>query len=153
MLQVGTKAPVLRAHDQLGRVVDTDVLRQRGPVVVYFYPRDFTPGCTQEACLFRDAFAELDGQGASIIGISPDDDASHARFAQRYGLPFPLVSDPDHAYAKAFDAMRILGLFGARRITYVIDREGVVRAALHHELSMKAHLEGVKQAIASLAVT
>ncbi|GAB4204383.1 MAG: peroxiredoxin [Sandaracinaceae bacterium] len=141
---------MLRARDHRGNPIDTDVLRARGPVVVYFYPKDFTPGCTQEACLFRDAFADLDGRGASLIGVSSDDDASHVRFAERYGLPFSLVSDPDHAHAKAFDAMRILGLFGARRITYVIDRDGIIRAALHHELSMRAHVEGVERAIAEL---
>jgi peroxiredoxin Q/BCP len=150
MLQVGQSAPALRAHDHRGLPVDTDELRKRGPVVVYFYPRDFTPGCTREACMFRDAFSDLEGLGASIVGVSVDDDASHARFAAQYALPFALVSDPDHAIAKEFGAMRILGLLGARRITYVIDRDGIVRAALHHELSMSAHVDGVRRAIAEL---
>ncbi len=150
MLHVGQKAPSFKKIDHRGEPVDTDALRLRGPLVIYFYPRDFTPGCTREACLFRDAFADLDGRGATIIGISVDDDASHAEFAKRYQLQFPLVSDPDRAIAKQFGVLRPLGILGARRVTFVVDREGVIRAALHHELSMDAHLEGVQRALATL---
>ncbi|MFO0711836.1 MAG: peroxiredoxin [Sandaracinus sp.] len=150
MLEPGERAPDFVRHDHRGQTVDTAAARAKGPLVVYFYPRDFTPGCTREACLFRDAFDDLHGKGATIVGISVDDDASHARFAERYRLPFSLVSDPDRALARQFQIMRAFGLLGSRRVTFVIDREGKVHTALHAELSMGAHLEGVQRALAAL---
>lgn len=150
MLKPGDRAPDFVRTDHLGQTLDTQALRERGPLVIYFYPRDFTPGCTKEACLFRDAFDELNGAGsATIVGISVDDDASHKRFAERYRLPFSLVSDPDRALAKQFGITRAFGFLGARRVTFVIDRQGIVREALHAELSMSAHLEGVRATLAS----
>ncbi|MBN8615501.1 MAG: peroxiredoxin [Deltaproteobacteria bacterium] len=150
MLAVGDRAPDFVRHDHKGRTLDTAKLREEGPLVVYFYPRDFTPGCTKEACLFRDAFDELSGSRATIIGVSVDDDASHAKFAERYRLPFSLVADPDRDLAKRFGIMRAFGLLGARRVTFVIDRDGRVKSALHAELSMDAHLTGVRESLASL---
>lgn len=150
MLRPGDRAPEFVRRDHRGQTVDTAALRAKGPLVIYFYPRDFTPGCTKEACLFRDAFDELGGASATVVGISVDDDASHARFAERYRLPFALVSDADRALAASFGITRAFGLLGARRVTFVIDREGVIRSALHAELSMDAHLEGVRAALAEL---
>ena len=150
MIKPSERAPDFVRPDHRGKTIDTAALRASGPLVVYFYPRDFTPGCTKEACLFRDAFDDLSGVGATIVGISVDDDASHARFAERYHLPFSLVSDPDRALAKAFGITRAFGL-GARRVTFVIDSAGVVHTALHSELSMTAHLDGVRSALAALA--
>jgi len=151
MLAVGDRAPDFVRHDHKGQTLDTAKLREAGPLVVYFYPRDFTPGCTKEACLFRDAFDELSGSRAPIIGISVDDDASHAKFAERYRLPFLLVADPDRDLAKRFGIMRAFGFLGARRVTFVIDRDGHVKSALHAELSMDAHLAGVRDTLASLS--
>ena len=119
MLTVGTRAPSLNATDHCGKELRTDDLLGKGPLVVYFYPKDFTPGCTREACMFRDAYAELDGHGATIIGISMDDDASHTRFAERYQLPFSLIADPKFAIAREWGVARPLGL-GAWRVTYVM---------------------------------
>jgi peroxiredoxin Q/BCP len=150
MIKPSERAPDFVRPDHRGKTIDTAALRASGPLVVYFYPRDFTPGCTKEACLFRDAFDDLSGVGATIVGISVDDDASHARFAERYRLPFSLVSDPDRALAKAFGITRAFGLLGARRVTFVIDSGGVVHTALHSELSMTAHLEGVRSALRAL---
>lgn len=150
MLAPGDRAPDFVRPDHLGNTLDTAALRGSGPLVVYFYPRDFTPGCTREACLFRDAFDELRGVSATVIGLSVDDDDSHRRFAERYRLPFALVSDPDRALARAFGILRPFGVLGARRVTFVIDRAGIVRAALHSELSMSAHLDGVRSTLAAL---
>jgi peroxiredoxin Q/BCP len=149
MLAVGTRAPSLDAVDHRGNAVRSADLLERGPLVVYFYPKDFTPGCTREACMFRDAYTELDGQGASIVGVSMDDDASHTRFADRYQLPFPLVADPKFAIARAWGVARPLGL-GAWRVTYVVDRSGIIRGAFHHEISMSKHVTEVKDLLVQL---
>jgi thioredoxin-dependent peroxiredoxin len=149
MLKVGDRAPSFSLKDHEGRELRSDALLAKGPVVVYFYPKDFTPGCTQEACLFRDAYADLDGHGATIIGVSADDDASHKKFAERYRLPFSLVADVDRSLSKSFGVTRPLGL-GAWRVTYVIDTAGVIRGAFHHELTMSKHLTEVKTALDQL---
>jgi peroxiredoxin Q/BCP len=149
MLNVGSRAPVLNARDHHGKDVRSDELLGKGPMVVYFYPKDFTPGCTREACMFRDAYAELDGQGATIVGVSMDDDASHQRFAERYQLPFALVADPKFAIAREWGVARPLGL-GAWRVTYVIDRGGVIRGAFHHEISMSKHVSEVRDLLEQL---
>jgi peroxiredoxin Q/BCP len=151
MLKPRDRAPDFVRADHRGQTIDTAALRAIGPIVVYFYPRDFTLGCTKEACLFRDAFDDLHGSGATIVGISVDDDASHARFAERYRLPFSLVSDPDRALAKSFGITRGFGLLGARRVTFVIDRDGSVHTALHSETSMSAHVDAVRAALGVLA--
>jgi peroxiredoxin Q/BCP len=149
MLAVGQTAPAFEATDHEGKRVSVTEAQKKGPVVVYFYPKDFTPGCTREACMFRDAFADLDGLGATIIGVSVDDDASHRKFAERYQLPFSLVADPDRALAKRFGIARPLGL-GASRATFVIDQQGIVRAAIHSEISMSKHVKDTKAAIEAL---
>ena len=149
MLEVGKRAPSFSLRDHRGSELMSEALLAKGPVVIYFYPKDFTPGCTQEACMFRDSFAELEGHGATVIGVSADDDASHVKFADRYRLPFSLVADADRALSKRFGVARPLGL-GAWRITYVIDQAGVVRGAFHHELSMQKHVTEVQDALSKL---
>ncbi len=149
MLSVGTRAPNLDVIDHRGKALRSSELLGRGPLVVYFYPKDFTPGCTREACMFRDAYAELDGQGATIVGISMDDDASHTSFAERYQLPFALVADPKFAIARAWGVARPLGL-GAWRVTYVMDQTGVIRGAFHHEISMSKHVTEVRDLLVQL---
>ena len=143
MIQQGNKAPHFRRTDHKGQIVDLDELRAKGPIVLYFYPRDFTPGCTKEACMFRDAFSEL-------VGVSVDDDESHRRFAQRYQLQFSLLCDADRKLAESFGIMRTFRLLGAQRVTFVIDREGIVRGTFHHELAMQKHIEGVQQMLPAL---
>ncbi len=150
MLQVGEKAPEFSGRDQDGREVDSHALLARGPVVLYFYPRDFTPGCTIEACNFRDAFADLDARGATIVGVSVDDEASHKRFADKHGLPFTLIADPAGALAKRFQATRAFGL-GVRRVTYVIAPDGLVRGVFHHELLIGRHVADVQKALSAIA--
>jgi len=150
MLKVGDRAPVFSGRDQNGQEIQSSVLLEKGPVVLYFYPKDFTPGCTQEACMFRDAFADLDAKGASIVGVSLDDHASHKRFADTHGLPFSLLADVDKAIAKRFDVLRMFG-FMIKRVTYVIGKDGVVRGVFHHELSMKRHVDDVQSALTALS--
>jgi peroxiredoxin Q/BCP len=103
-----------------------------GPVVLYFYPADDTPGCTKEACAFRDRSAELKKLGAKVFGISPDDVASHVKFKGKYQLNFPLLADPDHAVAEKFGAWREKNMYGKKRMgiarsTFLLDKNGVVQ--------------------------
>lgn len=100
--------------------------------------------------MFRDAFSELEDHGATIVGVSVDDDESHRRFAQRYQLQFSLLCDADRKLAESFGIMRTFRLLGAQRVTFVIDREGIVRGTFHHELAMQKHIEGVQQMLPAL---
>ncbi|HVY47958.1 MAG TPA: peroxiredoxin [Minicystis sp.] len=149
MLEVGAQAPDFAAKDHHGREVSLARLLEQGPVVLYFYSRDFTPICTREACAFRDAYEELRDLGAQVVGVSADADDSHRRFAAAHQIPFPLVGDPDRAIQRAYGAFRVFGLFN-QRLTFVIDRAGVVRAAIHHEMRASRHAEDVRQALRSL---
>jgi peroxiredoxin Q/BCP len=148
VLSVGDKAPDFEGIDQFGKKWTLDELVKDRSIVLYFYPKDFTPVCTKEACLFRDAHEELAKGGISVVGISMDDAESHARFAEQHRLPFPLLSDPDKRIANAYGARQLLGLF-AKRVTYVIDREKRVRGAFHHELSAQRHLDDVRRVVAA----
>ena len=123
-LEVGKPAPdfTAKAHD--GTDLHLAALKGK-PVVVYFYPKDETPGCTKEACSFRDAWTQLGKKNAVLIGISADDDASHKKFAEHYKLPFHLVSDPDGAIAKSFGVPFSMGF--AKRQTFVIGADGNVK--------------------------
>jgi peroxiredoxin Q/BCP len=106
------------------------------PIILYFYPKDDTPGCTKEACAFRDAYAEFQERGAAIVGVSPDSADSHVRFKDKYSLPFVLLSDPEHEVAQAYDVWREKTMYGRRRMgilrsTFVIDGDGVVTRAMY----------------------
>jgi peroxiredoxin Q/BCP len=150
MIEVGEVAPPFAGRDQRGHEIRSEELLPRGPIVLYFYPKDFTPGCTREACLFRDAFEDLEGLGATIVGVSADDAESHKRFAERYRLPFSLISDPDRKVARAYGIVRPLGL-GARRATFVIGGDGKVRGVFHHELSMSRHVSDVRELLVRMS--
>lgn len=123
-------APDFTLTDDSGEQVSLADFRGR-KVVLYFYPKDDTPGCTKEACGFRDDHGLFLNKGAVVIGISPDDNASHTRFKAKYGLPFYLLSDPDHAVAEAYGAWGGKKMYGREyegilRSTFVIDEEGLV---------------------------
>jgi peroxiredoxin Q/BCP len=148
VLSIGDKAPDFEGIDQFGKRWTLDELVKDGSIVLYFYPKDFTPVCTKEACLFRDAHEELAKGGISVVGVSTDDAETHAKFAERHRLPFPLLSDPDKRISSAYGARQVLGLF-SRRVTYVIDRQKRVRGAFHHELSAQRHLDDVRRVVAS----
>ena len=123
---VGSPAPELMLQDQSGRVRQLSEYRG-SPIVLYFYPRDGTPGCTAEACAFRDAWERIQGTGAVVLGVSTDDVASHLAFHDEHQLPFDLLSDPDGRVAQQFGVPMTMGM--ASRITFIIDDQGVVRRA------------------------
>jgi thioredoxin-dependent peroxiredoxin len=126
MLQTGTIAPDFELPDATGRPVRLSEYRGKSEVVVYFYPKDDTAVCTKQACAFRDRFAEFEGAGAVILGISDDSVASHGKFAAKYGLPFLLLSDRGGRVRKLFGVTKRFGILPGR-VTFVIDRDGVVR--------------------------
>ncbi len=130
-VEVGKKAPDFTLQADDGGKVKLSSLRGK-PVVLYFYPRDDTPGCTREACAFRDRKAELATLGAAVLGVSTDGVDSHGKFRDKYKLNFPLLADPQHKVAEKYGAWREKVRFGKtsmgiQRSTYLIDAEGVVR--------------------------
>ncbi|QDU27549.1 Putative peroxiredoxin bcp [Anatilimnocola aggregata] len=130
-LEEGAKAPAFTLADDKGNKVKLSDLKGT-PVVLYFYPADDTPGCTREACAFRDRKSELEKLGAKVLGISPDDVASHGKFRDKFNLNFPLLADPDHAVAEKFGAWREKNMYGKKsmgiaRSTFLIDGKGVIR--------------------------
>ncbi|MEH1938498.1 MAG: peroxiredoxin [Nostoc sp.] len=121
-LAVGTDAPAFTAKDTNGNTVSLSDFAGK-TVVLYFYPKDDTPGCTKQACSFRDAQAEYKGKDVVILGVSADDEVSHQAFTQKYHLNFPLLADSDKSLIKAFD---VDGGGYAKRVTYVIDPSGKI---------------------------
>lgn len=130
-LEAGAKAPAFTLLADDGTKVKLADLKG-SPVVLYFYPRDDTPGCTREACAFRDRSAEFKKLGAKVLGISPDDVASHVKFRDKLQLNFPLLADPDHAVAEKFGAWREKNMYGKKslgiaRSTFLIGADGVIK--------------------------
>src|SRR5450756_1267465 len=124
--EVGKPAPDFNLPDQNGKLHTLQEYRGKW-LVLYFYPKDDTPGCTQEACAFRDDLHQITELGAQVVGVSVDDTASHAEFAKKYHLPFPLLADKDGRIADSYGALRNLGLIKfARRYTFLIDPQGKV---------------------------
>lgn len=121
-LSVGTAAPTFTVQDTNNNTVSLGDFAGK-TVVLYFYPKDDTPGCTKEACSFRDNYSAYQGKDLVVLGVSTDDSASHQRFTEKYSLPFPLLADTDGAIAKAYD---VDGGGYARRVTYVIDGSGSI---------------------------
>ena len=136
-LAVGDRAPQVVALDQQGVERRSDQLEGRW-LVLFFYPKDDTPGCTAEACAFRDGYGELQALGAEVWGVSGDDGASHQRFASRHQLPFPLLVDRGNALRRAFGVPAVLGLLPGR-VTYLIDPDGVIRHVFNNLLDGAAH--------------
>ena len=130
MLEIGTKAPAFTLPDKDGNMVSlTDFVGKK--VVLYFYPKDNTPGCTKQACAFAGAYEGFRSKDIAVIGISKDSTASHQRFAEKYNLPFILLSDPDRQAIEGFDVWKEKKLYGkvsmgVVRTTYVIDEEGTI---------------------------
>ena len=148
MLKPGTRAPSFTLPDADGEPVTLEDLIAEGPLVLYFYPADFTPGCTKEACAIRDIHDDLVASGLRIVGVSPQDGDSHQRFAARHTLPFPLLSDPDKTAVRAYDVDGPLG-FGVRRGTYLIDGDGVIVDAVLADIAIARHLEFIERAMAA----
>jgi peroxiredoxin Q/BCP len=152
-IEEGATAPDFTLPAADGSAVTLSALRGR-PVVLYFYPKDDTPGCTKEACAFRDRTPELAARGAVVLGVSPDDLASHARFRDKYRLSFPLLADAGHRIAARYGAWREKNLYGKRsmgiqRSTFLIDRDGTVRK-VWKRVSVEGHDQEVLAALAAL---
>ena len=152
MVAVGELAPEFSLLDQDGQTVSLSQFRGQKNVVLYFYPRDETPICTQEACSFRDAHPEFQAVDAEILGISADDQASHRAFADNHRLPFRVLSDPKLQVAKQYGALKGFGLIRSR-VSFVIDRAGVVRDVIEAQFSASAHVEGAQAALKLIAAS
>ena len=134
MLHVGDQAPDFTLPDQGGHPVSLSDFRGKR-IVVYFYPKDNTPGCTRQACAFAGSYAEFEKRGITVIGISKDSTASHQRFAEKYNLPFILLSDPDRVAIEAYGVWQEKKMagkvgMGVVRTTFIIDENGVITAVI-----------------------
>lgn len=135
----GDRAPDFTLPDAQGQEVSLSGLLARGPVVLYFYPKDDTRGCTAEACTFRDSYDAFKEAGAEVVGISSDSEQRHALFAQKHGLPFVLLSDRGGAVRRQYGARDLFGLMPGR-VTYVIDPSGIVRHVFSDQLNPARHM-------------
>ena len=154
MVEEGKPAPEFELTSDAGETVRLADLRGK-PVVLYFYPKDDTPGCTVEACSFRDRRPELAKRGAQVLGVSPDGVQSHAAFRDKFSLDFPLLADADHKVAETYGAWGEKfnygkKLMGIRRSTFLIDGDGVVRK-VWKKVDVKEHDQQVLDALAALS--
>jgi peroxiredoxin Q/BCP len=150
VIEEGQTAPEFELQSDGGETVKLSDFRGR-PVVLYFYPKDDTPGCTAEACEFRDAYDVFRDRGAEVLGVSPDDVASHQRFKSKYELPFTLLADPDHRIAEAYGVWGERTTYGRTsmgitRSTFVIDRDGRIARAMRG-IRPAGHAENVLAAL------
>lgn len=149
-LRVGDEAPEFDKPTHDGEPISLAKLRGDKAVVLYFYPKDETPGCTVEACSFRDAYEDFVDAGAVVVGVSSDSLAQHEAFAAHHRLPFKLISDEDGALRKAYQVpTSMLGLVPGR-VTYVIDRQGVIRHIFDSQIQVKRHVKEALEIVKSL---
>ena len=152
MVVEGKPAPDFTLTSDSGEPVTLSSFRGR-PVILYFYPKDDTPGCTTQACGIRDAYGEFEQAGAVVLGVSPDSESSHVKFKEKFGLPFTLLADADHAVAeqygvwgeKTFAGKTYLGV---QRSTFVIDADGNVKKVMH-DVKPASHADDVLAALGS----
>jgi thioredoxin-dependent peroxiredoxin len=148
--RVGERAPDFTLPDQSGNPVRLSDYAGKRVVVLYFYPKDETPGCTAEACSFRDSYEVFARAGADVLGVSADSVDSHQRFAAHHRLQFTLLSDAGGAVAKLYDVQRTLGLWPGR-VTFVIDRQGVIRHAFSSATQIDRHIRAAAEIVRQLA--
>ncbi|MBL4744894.1 MAG: peroxiredoxin [Flavobacteriaceae bacterium] len=140
-LEVGDKAPYFELLDQNGSVFKSDNVIGKQPVVLYFYPKDDTPGCTKQACKFRDEFEAFSDLNVTVIGISKDSVASHKEFEEKYQLPFTLLADVKNEVRKLFGVPKAaLGMFPGR-VTYIIGADGVIQYIFEDMMHAEKHIE------------
>jgi len=142
VLSVGTKAPDFTTKNTNGETVSLSDFAGK-TVVMYFYPKDDTPGCTKEAQSFRDNYAEYQGKEIVVLGVSMDDEASHKAFTEKYGLPFQLLADTDGSITKAYD---VEGAGYSKRVTYVINSEGAI-SLVDEKVNTSSHAKDILAAI------
>lgn len=146
MLKPGDVAPEFILPGEDGQDVSLTKMLQESAVILYFYPADFTPGCTKEACAIRDIHDDILSVGLKVIGISPQDEESHRRFKEEHNLPFTLVCDTDKVAIRMYDADGPLG-FGVRRITYLVNQGQKIQDAMQANLQIGQHTDFIKKAV------
>jgi peroxiredoxin Q/BCP len=146
MLEPGNKAPEFQLQDDQGNDVSLTDLLASGPLILYFYPADFTPGCTKEACSIRDIHQKISSVGLQVVGVSPQDAESHTRFREEHNLPFMLLCDSDKEAAKLYDVDGPFGV-GVRRATFLIDQDGTISDAVLADIRIGRHSEFIEKAI------
>ena len=150
MLKEGDPAPKFRLPSTTGSDVSLDDFLGKKNLVLYFYPKDNSPGCTREACSFRDSHPAFKGLNAEIVGISSDGQSTHERFARSEHLPFILLSDSDGSVRRAYGVKRSLGVIPGR-VTFVIDRQGIVRRIYSSQLHSETHVREALMALKSIS--
>ena len=148
-VNIGDTAPDFTLKSQTSGTVSLSQFRGKKNVVLYFYPKDESPGCTREACTFRDSYELFTDLGAEVIGVSADTVESHKAFADHYSLPFTLLSDPDNRIRQLYGATSALG-FVPGRVTFVIDRKGIVRHVFSSQLQPEKHIEEAREILKKL---
>ena len=152
MIKAGERAPEFTLPDETAKDRSLTELLNTGAIVLYFYPADFTPGCTRQACILRDLHTEIRSAGLRVAGISPQSPQSHAKFKAKYDLPFVLLSDEQKTVAKMYGVNGPLGV-GVRRATYLIDASRRIRDAVLADFKIGRHAEFVRKAIMLRAST
>ena len=146
MLKAGSRAPEFVLPDSEGNDVALSDLLQNGPLILYFYPADFTPGCTKEACSIRDIHDDITAVGLQVVGVSPQDGESHERFRETHKLPFTLLCDTEKVAVKMYDVDGPLGI-GVRRVTYLIAQDRTIQDAVQADIRIDKHNEFIEKAV------
>lgn len=146
MLSKGDKAPDFSLPDDAGNKRTLGELLKNGPLILYFYPADFTPGCTKEACEIRDMHEDISDVGFQVVGVSPQDEQSHQSFRDRYTLPFPLLADPDKKVVRAYGVDGPLGM-GVRRATFLINQQQRIEDVVVADFRISRHGDFIRTAV------
>ena len=146
MLEAGAKAPEFVLNNHEGVETSLSDLMQNGPLILYFYPADFTPGCTKEACSIRDIHNDIQSVGLQVAGVSPQDEESHQRFREEHKLPFVLLSDPEKVAVRMYDVDGPFGV-GVRRATFLIGQDRSIQDAMMADVRIGRHKEFIEKAL------
>ena len=146
MLKPGAKAPEFVLNSDKGEETALSDLLKDGPLILYFYPADFTPGCTREACSIRDIHNDIQSVGLTVAGISPQDEESHRKFREEYNLPFTLLSDPGKEVIKMYDVDGMFGV-GVQRATFLISQDRTIQDAVIANVRISRHAEFIEKAV------
>ncbi|NCJ06760.1 redoxin domain-containing protein [Synechococcales cyanobacterium C] len=148
-IKVGDQAPDFKLKSAQGETIQLSELLKGKPVVLFFYPKDNTPGCTKEACAFRDQYEVFQEVGAEVVGISADSEQSHQQFASAYQLPFLLLSDSQNRVRKSFGVPSTLGILPGR-VTYIINQQGTVCHLFNSQLNFQGHVDEALKALQAI---
>ncbi len=146
MLKPGDVAPEFILPDENGDEVSLTQLLDQGPIILYFYPADFTPGCTKEACALRDIHDDILSVGLQVVGVSPQDAESHAKFKDEHNLPFTLICDPEKIAIKMYDVDGPFGV-GVRRVTYLVSQGQKIQDVLTADVKINKHKEFIQRTV------